>query len=227
MRISPIQRRIAPRSEQELLARCQEIEGLSFSQLANLIDFPIPKQPAQRKGWAGQALELALGSDAGGKPMPDFTELGVELKTIPLNSRGTPAESTFITSISLLTIHEETWKTSQCYKKLKRILWLPVEGEKYIDYPVRRIGRGAIWSPSYEEEAVLSQDWQELTNYIALGRIAEINSSYGKYLQIRPKASNAKALCYCFDETGDKSLTLPRGFYLRAGFTGTLLKQFK
>lgn len=218
-------RQTAPASESELLERCYKIEGLSFSQLSRLTNYPIPRLPVHRKGWLGRAIELILGSDAGTKPQPDFTGLGIELKTIPLNHHGNPAESTFITSISLLTIQQETWTTSCCYSKLRRVLWVPIEGDQRINYPDRRIGCGHIWSPSAEEETALMQDWQELTNFITLGKLAEINSSYGQCLQIRPKANNARSLCYSFDENGNKQLTLPRGFYLRTSFTAKLLRR--
>ena len=206
-------------TEAELLTRCQAIEGLSFAQLATTLGLIIPVHPSQRKGWAGQAIELALGTTAGNKSGPDFCSLGIELKTLPINHLGTPAESTFVTTIPLLTIHQQTWHTSQCFAKLKRVLWLPLEGERTIPFADRRIGRGILWSPSIEEEAILAKDWAELTLMISTGMLAEVDASLGDYLQVRPKAANAKSLCYGFDEAGNKILTLPRGFYLRSSFT--------
>lgn len=209
-------------NEQELVQRCQDIEGLSFAQLATTLGLIIPNQPLQRKGWAGQAIELALGATAGTKSSPDFCALGIELKTIPINHLGKPAESTFVTTIPLLTIHQQTWETSQCYAKLRRVLWLPIEGDKRVSFPHRRIGRGVLWSPSTEEEVVLARDWSELSLMIGTGKLASIDASMGDYLQVRPKAANGKSLCYGFNERGDKVLTLPRGFYLRSSFTKQL-----
>ncbi len=210
------------KSEEELLVRCKAIEGLSFLQLATQLGIFIPADPIKRKGWLGQAIELALGATAGNKSIPDFSGLGIELKTLPINQLGKPAESTFVTSIPLLTIQHESWETSQCYTKLKRVLWLPVEGDKSIDFPHRRIGRAILWSPSFEEENTLRKDWLDLTLLINTGRLAEISASMGEYLQVRPKAAHGKSLCYGFDEVGNKTLTLPRGFYLRSRFTMTL-----
>lgn len=218
-----IDRRTAPQTEAELLQRCRLIEGLSFGQLASLLQLVIPMQQAKRKGWMGVAIEMALGTTAGNKSLPDFEHLGIELKTIPLITPELPAESTFITSIPLLTIHQQQWKTSQCYHKLKRILWIPLEGDKQIPFQQRRIGRGYLWSPTVEQEAILATDWQELTILITTGRLEEISASQGEYLQVRPKAANAKSLCYGFDQEGNKILTLPRGFYLRRSFTKTLI----
>ncbi|WP_133127421.1 DNA mismatch repair endonuclease MutH [Legionella nagasakiensis] len=211
------------KNETELLARCQEIEGLTLAQLAIALNLCIPNHPLQRKGWAGQAIELALGATAGTHPQPDFFDLGIELKSLPINHLGKPAESTFVTTISLLTIHQETWATSQCFAKIKRILWLPIEADKCIPYAHRRIGRAILWSPSKAQEAVLAEDWSELSWMISSGRLAEMDASMGRYLQVRPKAANSKSLCYGYDESGEKTLTLPRGFYLRSSFTATVL----
>ncbi|STX92856.1 DNA mismatch repair protein MutH [Legionella londiniensis] len=212
-------------NENELLCACQHLEGMSFSQLAAFLKLRIPENPLRRKGWAGQAIELALGAAAGNKAAPDFCNLGIELKTIPINHLGKPAESTYITSISLLKIHQETWLTSQCYAKLKRVLWVPIEADKKIPFPHRRIGRAVLWSPSARDESILEQDWHELTTMIVMGKIAEINAGIGQYLQVRPKAANSQSLGYTFDEEGNKTLTLPRGFYLRSRFTSSILKQ--
>ncbi|WP_423202740.1 DNA mismatch repair endonuclease MutH [Legionella yabuuchiae] len=211
------------KSEAELLDRCQNIEGMTLAQLAYELNLRIPCSPSTRKGWTGQAVELALGANAGTLATPDFTELGIELKTLPLNHQGNPAESTFITSISLLTIHQESWITSQCYAKLKRILWLPIESDKSILFHQRRIGKAMLWSPNPDQEQILSSDWNELSWMIVSGQLEEIHAGMGEYLQIRPKAANNKSLCYGYDKEGNKIQTLPRGFYLRSKFTASIL----
>jgi DNA mismatch repair protein MutH len=213
-----------PENEEELKARCRAIEGLSFAQLSMHLQCPIPSNPDQRKGWVGQALELALGTDAVNKSVPDFQSLGIELKTLPLAKTGKPTESTFITSIPLLSIHQQNWKTSNCYAKLKRILWIPIEGDTEIAYLHRRIGTGFIWSPDLVEESILEQDWNYLTLQISTGQLETLDARAGEYLQVRPKAANGKSLCYGYDAEGNKVKTLPRGFYLRSYFTQKIIE---
>jgi DNA mismatch repair protein MutH len=212
-----------PESEQALISRFQSIEGLSFAQLSLRLGIVIPDNPNHRKGWIGQAIELALGADAGNKSLPDFQSLGIELKTLPMSASGKPAESTFVTSIPLLTIHKQSWRTSQCYAKLKRLLWIPIEGDTTIPYPHRRIGRGFIWSPNAQQELVLSEDWNYLTLQISTGQLESLDARAGTYLQVRPKAADGKSLCFGYDSEGNKIQTLPRGFYLRSSFTQLLL----
>jgi DNA mismatch repair protein MutH len=215
----------ALKNEEELLARCRLIEGLSFIQLAASLQRSIPADKNHRKGWAGLAIELALGATAGTKAIPDFANLGIELKTLPLNQNMKPAESTFITRIPLLKICQQNWLSSQCYAKLKRVLWMPIEGDNRIPFEYRRIGRGFLWSPNQSESAILEEDWNELTLMISTGRLNEMDASQGQYLQVRPKAADSKSLCYGFDSDGSKFLTLPRGFYLRASFTELIVRR--
>ncbi len=222
-----IQRSTPPKTEAELLAMCLNIEGLSFAQLANHFNILIPEAAQQRKGFIGQLLEIALGADAGTQAEPDFRDLSIELKTLPIGFSSSPIESTYITSIPLLSIHQETWLTSRCYTKLKRILWIPIEGDKSIPYGQRRVGRGFIWSPSKEEESILESDWTYLSSQISMGYLETLDASAGDYLQIRPKAADGKSLCYCFDIEGNKVQTLPRGFYLRSLFTKRILEKNK
>ncbi len=211
-----------PKNEKELLERSHEIAGLSFAQLGLGLGLSMPVDPNQRKGWLGQALELSLGANAFNQSVPDFQQLGIELKTLPIAKTGKPAESTFITSIPLLTIHQQEWKTSTCYAKLRRILWIPIEGDTDIPYTQRRIGHGFLWSPSAPQEAVLESDWNYLTLQISTGHLEELDATSGEYLQVRPKAANGKSLCYGYDSQGDKVKTLPRGFYLRSLFTAEI-----
>lgn len=210
-------------SECELLARCRDIEGLSFAQLAMQLGVSVPMEPVHRKGWLGVLVEKALGTTAGTEAKPDFHHLGIELKTLPVNARGTPVESTFVTSINLLTIHHERWETSSCFSKLRRVLWLPIEADESITFAHRRIGRAFLWSAVDHEVDVLRRDWTELGFMLGGGQLADVDARMGVYLQVRPKAANARAVCYGFDAEGNKSLTLPRGFYLRSSFTEKIL----
>ncbi len=208
-------------TETVLLARCSTIEGYSLGQLAQHLHLVIPEHALQRKGWTGTALEKVLGATAGNQSLPDFMELGIELKTLPINAAGKPAESTFVTAIPLLTIQEQTWETSQCWGKLQRVLWIPIEADPLIPFAHRRIGKAILWTPSRVEQNILAEDWYELTGMITQGKLHDLDARMGTYLQVRPKAADARSLCYGIDEHGKKILTLPRGFYLRSTFTAS------
>lgn len=200
-----------------------ELTGLSLAQLARRLDVPLPGIPAQAKGWTGATVEQFLGASATSLPEPDFQAIGVELKTLPVNARGKPAESTYVCTVPVVNLQGLTWETSTVRRKLSRVLWVPVEGDKTIDFAVRRIGTPLLWSPDKQQEQLLRADWEEIIELIIMGRLEKIHSGFGEVMQVRPKAANAAALTATVNAGGEPGQTLPRGFYLRPGFTQEIL----
>ncbi|CAN5412751.1 DNA mismatch repair endonuclease MutH [soil metagenome] len=214
-----------PQSTTELLQRAQNLAGLTLAELAARLNIPVPVNLLYAKGWVGQLLEGMLGASAGSKAEPDFPNLQIELKTIPINDENQPLESTYVCTTPLINISGLQWRQSVVYKKLAQVLWIPVEADASIPISQRRVGNGLLWSPNAQQEQLLRTDWEELMELIALGKVDSISARHGVVLQIRPKAANAKALCWGIGEKGQKVLTLPRGFYLRAKFTVEILRQ--
>lgn len=212
-----------PENEQILLAQAQKLAGYTLGELAALASLSIPNDLKRDKGWIGVLLELWLGASAGSKPEQDFAALGIELKTIPVDRLGRPLETTFVCVAPLTGNTGVTWETSHVRHKLKRVLWIPVEGERQIPLAERHIGTPLLWAPSAEEERQLQLDWEELMDLIVLGQVERITARHGEVLQLRPKAANSKALTDAFGADGSPILTLPRGFYLKKNFTAALL----
>jgi DNA mismatch repair protein MutH len=204
-----------PQTQQQLLAQAQGLAGYSLGELAALAGIPIPRDLKRDKGWIGILLEIWLGASAGSKPEQDFAALGVELKTIPVDSQGRPLETTFVCVAPLTGNSGVTWESSHVRHKLKRVLWVPVEGDRAIPLAERRVGAPLLWSPNEEEDRQLRMDWEELMDLIVLGQVERITARHGEVLQLRPKAANSKALTEAIGARGEPILTLPRGFYLK------------
>lgn len=214
-----------PQSETELLTRARMLAGETLATLARKAEVAMPKDLRHAKGWVGQLLEWHLGATAGSKPEQDFQELGIELKTLPIDQAGKPLESTFVCVTPLLGITGLRWEESNVRNKLSRVLWIPVEGSRDIPLAARRIATPFIWSPDVAQEAQLRQDWEELMELVALGRIESITAHHGEVLQLRPKAANGQALTSAIGRQGQLIQTRPRGFYLRTLSTQQLLQQ--
>lgn len=212
-----------PGSEAELLTRAAELAGLSLSALAARLATPVPGDLKRAKGFVGGLLERALGASAGSRAVPDFPELGIELKTLPVDRAGVPVESTFVCTIPLTEIGEVEWADSRVRRKLSRVLWVPVEGERQLPVGERRIGQALLYRLTEEDEAVLSADWEELAGLIGRGHVEDLTGHRGRFLQIRPKAAHSRARRLGLDADGVPFAALPRGFYLRPAFTGALL----
>ncbi|AFJ45921.1 DNA mismatch repair endonuclease MutH [Shimwellia blattae] len=212
-----------PQSEQVLRRQAEALAGYSLGELAALAGLPVPDDLRRDKGWIGVLLEMWLGASAGSKPEQDFAAIGVELKTIPIDSSGRPLETTFVCVAPLTGNTGVTWESSHVRHKLQRVLWVPVEGERQIPLAERRVGAPLLWSPSPEEDEQLRRDWEELMDLIVLGQVERITARHGEVMQLRPKAANSKALTEAIGASGEPILTLPRGFYLKKNFTGALL----
>lgn len=215
----------APATLAELLSRSNALAGLTLGQLAAQIQLPVPQNLQKDKGWVGQLLEQILGASAGSKAEPDFPHLGVELKTLPIDQQGKPLESTYVCVAPLTGVAGQQWHESWVCQKLQRVLWVPILAERSIPLAERMVGTAFLWQPSPEQQRALQQDWEELMEQITLGGIATIRGAQGKILQLRPKAANSKALTAAVGAKGEPIRTLPRGFYLKAGFTAALLHQ--
>ncbi len=218
-----IDRILPPQDEDELLARASALAGYTLGELALRIGLPVPRDLKRDKGWVGMLLERYLGASAGSKPQQDFAEIGVELKTIPVDAAGRPLETTFVCVAPLTGNSGVTWHNSHVRHKLARVLWVPVEGERSIALEQRRVGAALLWSPNEDEERQLQSDWEELMDMIVLGQVDQLTARHGEVLQIRPKAANSKALTEAIGRNGQPVMTLPRGFYLKKTFTAPLL----
>ncbi|WP_222888747.1 DNA mismatch repair endonuclease MutH [Enterobacter sp. C2] len=212
-----------PDSESALLEQAQRLAGLTLGELGALAGLPVPADFKRDKGWTGVLLERWLGASAGSKPEQDFAALGVELKTIPVDILGRPLETTFVCVAPLTGNSGVTWESSHVRHKLKRVLWIPVEGSRELPVASRRVGSPLLWSPNVQEEQQLRMDWEELMDLIVLGQVESITARHGEVLQLRPKAANSKALTEAVGQHGQPILTLPRGFYLKKNFTRALL----
>ena len=174
----------------------------------------------KRKGKVGQLIERALGASAGARSAPDFPGLGVELKTIPVTEQGRPRESTFIASFSLADAETAEWESSPVRQKLAHVLWVPIVHEA----SQMRIGRPRFWIPTPDQEAVLRADFDDIVGMVAIGKGALLDARLGRWLQARPKAAHGEVRTRAYGHEGQIESLVPRGFYLRARFTGALLR---
>ncbi|CAG9000166.1 MAG: DNA mismatch repair protein MutH [Candidatus Celerinatantimonas neptuna] len=216
----------APQSIEQLLLRAREMAGLSLTELAHRLHVQLPDNLRREKGWTGQLLELWLGATAGSKPEQDFPQLGVELKSLPIDRNGRALESTYVCMTPLLHAQGETWQSSSVRNKLSRVLWIPVLAEREIPIVNRTIGSPILWQPTPKQEAILKQDWEELMEAIALGKVEQLTARHGTALQLRPKAANSRVRTKAYGPRGQLIDTLPKGFYLRRSFTQNLINEY-
>lgn len=212
-----------------LLAHARALVGVELAELADQLGLPEPvgEGSARRsKGWAGQIIERELGVEAGGGAGPDFAALATELKTVPVDERLNPRESTAVCQIDPVTIAGESWETSTARRKLARVLFVALEvppGARSVGE--RRVAGVRLWSPSPAEEALLRADFELFArDYFRRGRTNAITGHLGQVMQVRPKGRNAADVRVAFDENGQPTRVGKCGFYLRAPFVAGILR---
>ncbi|HHF3589931.1 TPA: DNA mismatch repair endonuclease MutH [Haemophilus influenzae] len=215
-----------PQTLEQLLSQAQSIAGLTFGELADELHIPVPIDLKRDKGWVGMLLERALGATAGSKAEQDFSHLGVELKTLPINAEGYPLETTFVSLAPLVQNSGVKWENSHVRHKLSCVLWMPIEGSRHIPLRERHIGAPIFWKPTAEQERQLKQDWEELMDLIVLGKLEQITARIGEVMQLRPKGANSRSVTKGIGKNGEIIDTLPLGFYLRKEFTAQILNAF-
>ncbi len=214
-----------PHSPEELLERAHSAAGRPLRWIADQLDVPVPDDLRRAKGWIGHLLERFLGADAGSKAALDFSELGIELKTLPVDPLGRPRESTWVCVAPLDGSLSATWERSWARRKLSCVLWVPIVGEAGTAPGDRIVGSALLWSPAEEEDQILCRDFEELAELIFTGRLDQLDAHQGTALQLRPKAASSRDLTWMLDEDANWVEVNPRGFYLRRSFTTSLLER--
>ena len=208
------------KSELELLNKAQQLAGMTLSQVSKNQDIILPTNLSKAKGLIGQLAENHLGVTAPNAPEPDFPELGVELKTLPLDIRGLPTESTYICRCH--SQFEPSWSDSRVWHKTQRILWLPIESGPDLALGSRRFGLAQLWSPSPEQAQQMATDWEELMEALNCGDLDQTGAQHGQILQLRPKAANSTCLHQHVGEDATLIASVPKGFYFRSSFTRSI-----
>jgi len=215
-----------PRTLDDLLRRASGLAGLTLGQIAALHEVEVPPDLRRQKGWVGQLLETCLGTTAGNAPRPDFLELGVELKTLPMDRHGKPRESTYVARVPLTQCHEQTWERSAVRQKLRCVLWVPIHAAAGLPLAERLVGQAFLWEPTAAEERLLRDDWEAHLARIRRGEVDSISARDGEVLQIRPKAANRHESTWAEGDLEEVIRTGPRGFYLRTRFTAALVRRY-
>ncbi|MGN1281205.1 MAG: DNA mismatch repair protein MutH [Succinivibrio sp.] len=216
----------SPKTFEELIANLDSIMGKTIAELAKRAQLPLPISPTHGKGFTGELLEIILGASAQNLPIPDFPELGLELKTIPVNRSLEPLESTFLCHAPLTNIRSLTFENSALYSKILRVLFILISAEKNMDFTERKIEGYFFFTPDDNQLKQLRCDFNELYELVKTGCVNQINARLGQIIQMRPKAANGQALTECIGPDGEVIRTRPRGFYMRREFTKKLIEKY-
>lgn len=215
-----------PQSFSDLISLLNEICGKSLFELSQKVGLRLPTSTLKGKGFAGELIELCTGASAGNASIPDFPNLWLELKTIPVDENLKPLESTFISYAPLTNIRGLCFEKSSLYLKISRVLFVVVLAPRNLKIAERKILGYFFWQPSNEELKLIKEDFNELMEMVKTGSIEKITAKIGTVIQMRPKCTDGKQTTDCIGPEGFFIKTRPRGFYMRRCFTQKLLERY-
>jgi DNA mismatch repair protein MutH len=207
-----------------LVERARSLTGHTVASIAAELGLSTEGDAVRTKGRPGEIIERALGATGGPSRVVDFPELGVELKTVPVDEALRPLESTYVCKISLGDAETQEWETSWVREKLARVLFVPLIAPEGRPWPERIVGSPVLWSPTPDEETVLRADFDDVMGLIGVGRIEELTAHLGEWLQIRPKARDGSKVGVAYGPENEAIAAVPRGFYLRTKLTAAILR---
>jgi DNA mismatch repair protein MutH len=213
------------------LSRARALVGHTLGEIAGALSVSLPPPGRHAKGEVGRLIEAALGASGEAGARHDFPSLRVELKTVPVDARGLPAESTYVCTLHLHSAEFLQWETSWVADKLSCVLFVlvdaarPQKAKNLALTPLAgRVVRDAIlWRPSAADTQRLRRDFEEIIALAARGEVERLTAHLGEVLQVRPKARNGARTVEMLSPEGALLHTVPRGFYLRPAFVASVL----
>ena len=132
--------------EGAILARLKEVHGLTTSEIAFRLGGAIGTAKNADAGtvrrWLGQPSRGRTG---------DFERIGIEFKTVPVTSDGTPIESMSFPAFSHKRMSSRAGRTRTSSADSNRLLIVPLNRRRGDRRGVAHIGRSFFWSPTEDE----------------------------------------------------------------------------
>ena len=162
-------------SQQELLNVADGLKGKSIREILNGKSFDL------HKGAIGNVIELeGFGIPANNDARPDFPELGIELKVLPLKKRSkgefSIKERTKICSINYVELVREEWTSSHAKNKLNKILFIFYHHNSD-DLLASKVIDCHLFNLELSEEPIIRADWNRTKKKVADGLAHELSES--------------------------------------------------
>jgi DNA mismatch repair protein MutH len=214
-------------SEKELLETAHHLKGKTIRDILN------GKKADLHKGSVGNIIESeAFGVATNNDARPDISDLGIELKVIPLKKKSKGGldikERTKICSINYIELVKEKWSTSHARIKLNKILFIFYQSDsndklasKVIDYHLFQL--------ELSEEPIISADWHRTQKRVEDGLAHELSES--ENLILAASRSGQGGLPYekwpKQPNTKHQERARQRAFSLKPSFTRTIWLEVK
>jgi DNA mismatch repair protein MutH len=213
----------------QLLDRLVDVQGVPFEELAKAHGIEWHEEPVRNKGLTGRIVETALGKEPDSRAEVDLTDLGVEVKSIPIKEELVPREHTKVTTLNFADVAAQRWENSTVFHKLRNILFVPI-----VKYDLERpdqwyIRSPFIWMPSIEAQRELNADYDAVRALIKAHRPDELTSRKppeGICVSLIPNTGGRDSNdTVTFEIDGESFTVRRRSWMLRKDFTARILRE--
>ena len=211
-------------NKSELVKYYNSFKDLSLTDLYSIVSEKFGIKISTNKGVVGQVLEGLIGNKPNSNPNVDVSNLGVELKVLPLRkvyNRLQPKERSKIKSLNYNEILKEEWVSSAVRKKISSILFLLYEqpiGFSYKDWNNKDFQfKGCLfYELENQDEDIVHEDWRNIQLKVKKHRAHLISESDSLILGACTSGTGKEQVY------GNGSLAKQRSYSLKHSY----LKQF-
>lgn len=177
-----------PKDKESILKHAKKLKGQTLN------DFLIVGEINENnKGGFGQILEQGyFHLDNNNKPVPDFKEVGMELKSTPMrklkNGSHSPKERLALCIINYEDIVNQTFEESFMAKNknLLIVFYLYEKEKRPLEY---RILDTTEWIFPENDLEIIRRDWKDIRDMVNQGLAHEISGGMTFYLEAMPKGA--------------------------------------
>ncbi|ATA89894.1 hypothetical protein CGC58_09255 [Capnocytophaga stomatis] len=181
-----------------------------------------------KKGASGLIIENLLGIQNNNLADADITEIGCEVKILPLqknkNGEIKVKEPTQIQMINYFEVANETWETAKLRKKINLTFWvvyLAKENGTSLNQDDYKIVDYFLDHPDHSKMEIFKNDWELIQSYIQKGWADKLSCSMGEFIEPKTKGKNNQDLTNAPDGKGGTTKARRRAFYYKKNYTNT------
>lgn len=209
-------------SIEELLNQASIADGKTFGEIDQT-----NRLSQQGKGNLGQVVEEGIFNyEVNNNPLPDFENLGIELKVTPIkqNKNGTLSakERLVLNIINYMEEYNYTFETSSFWSKNQRLLIMFYLWQKELDRKDYRVIKSLLFDYPEEDLEIIKQDWQIIVNKIRAGKAHELSEGDTNYLGACTKGASRKSVRI---QPFSEELAKQRAFSLKQSYMTSIVRK--
>lgn len=187
------------------------------------------------KGKAPTAARAIMGA-FGTKRIDEFEKANIEMKTIPLNLSGVPAESMSFPAFNVSDLLTQDWEAEDDTENVnalkrkiqKRFLLVVFQTDKNRPDRKKTLRRVMFWTMPASDLETVKKVWEEARRALELSKFDKLPKiSDGKIIHVRPHEKLGKERGNKNDKLPDGTIITTQSFWLNAKYVGEQIENQK